>query len=167
MAEIWAALFIFLLLLVMLLHVFTLPANWIVLGLILIWKMLHPEMMTWGVFFLLVAMSGLAEIIEFLSGAYGARKYGATGKGNWGGILGAIAGAIFGAPFFLGLGAIVGSVAGAFIGCLMVEMAGKRAFAEARRAAWGAMWGRFFGLVAKVGIGVAMLAVAAPRIWPS
>jgi hypothetical protein len=167
MAEIWAALFIFLLLLILGLHVLTLPANWIMLALILIWKMLNPEQMTWGMFLILVALSGVAEIIEFVTGIYGAKKFGATGKGNWGGIIGAIAGALFGAPFFLGLGAVLGSLLGAFLGCLIIEIAQKRTLAEARRAAWGAMWGRFFGLVAKVGLGVAILAMAAPRIWPA
>lgn len=166
MAEFWAAIFIFFLLLILTLHVFTLPANWIMLAAILVWKLFHPLEMTWGVFVLLVVLSGIAEVIEFLSGAYGAKKYGASGRGNIGGIIGAIAGAIVGAPFFLGLGAIVGSVIGAYLGCLIVEMGQKRAFSDARRAAWGAMWGRFFGLVAKVGIGVFMLALAAPRIWP-
>jgi hypothetical protein len=166
MAELWASLFIFFLLLILTLHVFTLPANWIMLLFILIWKFFHPEAMTWAIFVLLVALSGVAEVIEFLSGAYGAKKYGSTGRGNIGGIIGAIAGAIVGAPFLLGLGAIIGSVIGAYVGCLVVEMGQRRAFADARRAAWGAMWGRFFGLVAKVGIGVFMLALAAPRIWP-
>lgn len=166
MAELWAALFIIILVLILGLHMFTLPANWLVLALLAVWKLVNPGDFTWGVFVFWAALAGVGEVIEFASGIYGAKKYGASGRGNWGGIIGSIAGAIFGAPFFLGVGAVIGALAGAYLGCLMVEHMHGRPWPEARRAAKGAMFGRFVGMSAKVSIGVIIIWLAAPNIWP-
>lgn len=142
------------------LHIFSLPANWLLLGIIAAWKGLSADMtLSWTLFFGLVGLSLLAEGLEFIIQLKGSQKYGASGKGNFGGILGAILGAIFGAGFLLGIGALPGAILGAYGGCLVVEMLCGRQFDEARSAAWGAMWGKFFGLSAKAGIGGLILGI--------
>lgn len=166
MATVWAILFILLLVCILMLHVFSLPANWVVLALLLIWKLAHPEVMGWGFMALMASFALTGELIEFIAQAYGARRFGSTGKGNIGGIIGAIAGAIIGAPFFFGLGAVAGALAGAYLGCFILEAGQGRSNAEASRAAWGAFWGKFFGMGIKVGFGMAMLALSIPLIWP-
>ena len=104
MATLWALLFLLLLLLVLLLHVFSLPANWILLGLVTIWKLAHSETMPWSFVLILVGIAAFGELAEFIAQAYGAKRFGSTGRGNFGGILGAILGAIVGAPFFFRFG---------------------------------------------------------------
>lgn len=165
-AHILPGLFILLCIAVLGLHVLSLPANWVVLALVAAWKGLHPEMaMTWWFFLGLVAIAAVGEALEFIIQLKGAKKYGATGKGNVGGIIGAILGAIVGAGFLLGVGALPGALFGAWGGCLIVERMNGRPWPEARRAAMGAMWGKFFGMTVKIGCGAVILSLSVPPIW--
>ncbi|WP_425387595.1 DUF456 domain-containing protein [Desulfocurvus vexinensis] len=166
LTQIVPGLFILLCIAVMGLHVLSLPANWIVLALLALWKVTHPAMdMSWWFFLGLAALAGVAEVLEFVIQLKGAQKYGATGRGNVGGIIGAIAGAILGAGLLLGLGALPGALFGAWGGCLIVERMNGRDWAEARRAAMGAMWGKFFGMTVKIGFGAVILSLAVPPVW--
>jgi len=167
MDSFWTALFLLFLLSLLSLHIFSLPANWIVLGLSVVWKWTHPELaMSWWFVLLLAALAAAGEGMEWWGQLAGGRKFGSTGRGNLGGIIGAIVGAIVCAPFFFGIGALFGAVAGAYAGCLLLELGQGRSFAESNKAAWGAFFGKIFGLIAKFGAGMAMIAVLAPRIWP-
>lgn len=136
----WVVLFLALLVAVLGLHIMSLPANWVVLGLATLWGWTHPEDgLDWAFFLTLGGVALTGEVIEFVFQYLGAKKYGATGKGNLGAFVGAIAGAIFGAPFFFGLGALVGALGGAYLGCYAFERMHGRPSPEAWQAAKGAM----------------------------
>ncbi len=166
MATIGITLFLILLGLMLLLHIFSLPANWGVLLLAGGYFWLVPASgLSWGVLGLLLGLALAGELLEFVVQIFGAKKFGSSGKGNFGGIVGAIAGAILGAPFFLGIGALFGALAGAYGGCLILEIGQGRDFQDASRAAWGAFWGKFIGMILKFSIGAAMVAVIARNIW--
>jgi len=166
LSQIWAGLFIIAAFAVLGLHIFSLPANWVLLALTALWKGLHPEMpLSWTGFAGLAGLALVGEILEFVIQLKGSKKYGASGKGNFGGILGAILGAIVGAGFLFGVGALPGALLGAYGGCLVTEKLMGRSFEEAKRAAWGAMWGKFFGLTVKAGLGGVILAVVVPAVW--
>ncbi|GAB6036229.1 DUF456 domain-containing protein [Fundidesulfovibrio butyratiphilus] len=163
----WAVLFLALLVSVLGLHIFSLPANWVVLGLVLLWGWTHPELaLGWGFYLTLFGIALVAEVVEFLFGFLGGAKYGASVKGNLGAFIGAIAGAILGAPFFFGVGALAGALTGAYLGCFVLERIHGRPAHEAWQAAKGAMIGRMFGLVTKIGLGALMLTLTARAIWP-
>ena len=167
MATVYAVLLLAGCLLALLLNVFSLPGNWVVLALLAVWKLTHDDGgLTWTFILVLVGLAALGEGLEFWAQAVGGKRYGATGRGNLGGIIGAIAGAVIGAPFFLGLGALVGALAGAWLGCWAFELFHGRPMAEARRAAWGAFWGKAFGFTLKTAIGAAMVFMSVPRFWP-
>lgn len=167
MEHIWTILFIVLLAALMPLHLVSLPVNWVALGLIFVWRWMHPELAVSIPFMLLLAgICLVGELVEFFAKYHGAKRYGGSTKGGWGGIIGAIVGAIAGAPFFFGFGAVVGALLGAYAGCLIIELGQDRSWPEAKRAAKGALLGNFAGLVAKFGLGIAMLVLAVPRIWP-
>lgn len=150
--------FLALLGIVLLLNVVTLPANWIMLCLIIAWKVLYPQPGNMGsVFFaMLTGLAVLGEIIEYFAQSWGSRKYGSSTGGMWAGLLGAFVGALVGLPFFFGIGALVGALVGAWGGCYLMERCKGRSGAESRRAAMGALVGRFLGIVIKCGIGVLM-----------
>ena len=149
-------------------NVFGLPGNWINLGLIVLWKWAHPGMEAgWGFFLALLAIAGIGELLEFGSQFWGAKKYGGSTKGSWGALAGALVGAVLGAPLFMGIGAFLGALAGAFVGAFAVEIIRSRPWREALRAAKGAMFGRVLGTVAKLGLGILMLALTLPRVWPA
>ncbi len=165
MEYIWAILLIFGLAVSQVLQLFSGPANWLVLCLVALWKWLYPESMEWSFVIILAIIAGAAEILEFGLQAWGAGRYGATTRGNIGGIIGAIAGAIFGAPFLLGLGALIGALGGAYLGCLLLEMPG-RSRSEAFQAAKGAFVGKALGFTVKTAIGAVMIVLAIPKVWP-
>lgn len=103
----------------------------------------------WGTLLGLTALMLLAQVLDFVSGAAGAKYFGATRWGAIGGILGAVVGIFFG---ILGLfiGPLVGAVAG--------ELLGGRGILPAGKSGWGTFLGTTAGLIGKVAIGVIMVA---------
>ena len=150
------------------LNLVSLPANWVVLGLVLAWRFLNPSPGDMGTSFFAI-MAGLAilgEVIEFLAQAWGAKKYGSSTGGMWAGLAGALIGAFAGLPFLLGLGALIGALAGAWLGSYALERVRGRSEAEAARAAKGSLVGRFLGIVIKCAIGAIMIGLVYHAIWP-
>jgi uncharacterized protein len=96
----------------------------------------------------LVVLALLSYALEFASGYFGAKRFGATKWGAFGAMLGAIAGLFFPFP-----GLIVGPVVGAIAGELV---AGKR-LVSAGRAGWGTLLGNLFGMIGKLTIGLVMV----------
>ena len=154
---------------IMLLNVITLPANWMMIGVLGLWYALMPQPGDMGVMFfaILVGLAGLGELIEFLAQGWGSKKYGSTSGGMWGGLAGALIGAVVGMPFFFGLGSLIGALVGAWCGCYVVEYSRGRSDIDARRAAKGALVGRFLGIVIKCGIGAVMLGLTWQALFAS
>ncbi len=153
---------------VLFLNIFGLPANWIILILVGLWKYIYPDAanLTTMFFVLMLTLAIIGEILEFALQVVKAKKYGSSSSGTFAGVVGAIIGAIVLAPLFFGIGALIGALLGAYIGCFIMEVAKGRPLSEAREAAFGAMVGRFLGTVVKCGIGGVMLALTARYIWP-
>jgi uncharacterized protein YqgC (DUF456 family) len=100
---------------------------------------------TIGILFLLTLVT---YAIDFLSGYFGAKYFGATKWGMFGAMIGALVGIFFG---FIGLfvGPVIGAIAGEFI-------AGKE-LVDAGRAGWGSLLGNFAGMLGKLAIALAMI----------
>lgn len=162
---VWAILLILGLCLSQVLQLFSLPANWIALGLTVLWKYAYPESMSWEFLIVMAVLAGIAEVLEFVLQARYAGRYGASTRGNVGGIAGAIIGAIVLAPFLLGLGALIGALGGAWLGCYIGEMPG-RTRPEALRAAKGAFVGKALGFTLKTAIGAVIVVLSIPKVWP-
>lgn len=153
---------------VLLLNIFGLPANWIILGLVALWKYLMPETAQMGTLFfgLLIGLALAGEALELGLQVVKAKRYGSSSSGTFAGMIGAVVGAILLAPLFFGLGALLGALLGAWVGCFSMEKLKGRPTKEAVDAAFGAMMGRFLGTVCKCGVGGAMIAVTGRYIWP-
>lgn len=148
------------------LHLFGLPANWLVFIFATLWTFFAPQAaMTWQVLAVLAALAVLGEVLETMMTAIWGKKYGGSNSGMIAGMIGALIGAILGAPILFGLGALFGALIGAFLGALAMELFKGRTSGESLRAAWGTMLGRFGGTVLKAAIGFAMVGISAPRIW--
>jgi len=93
-------------------------------------------------------MAALATLADFVAGALGARRYGASIRSVIGAALGAVVGIFFG---------LVGLLLGPFIGALIGELPARKGFVAAGRAGWGATLGLVLGSAAKLALGVAML----------
>ncbi len=113
--------------------------------------MVGPEKgMGWLGLAVLVALTLLSYGLEFLSGYFGAKYFGAT---KWG-VIGAIIGGIVG--IFTGfVTLLVAPIIGAIVGELI---AGKQLI-NAGKAGWGTLLGNLFGMIGKLLIALAMIIV--------
>ena len=101
-----------------------------------------------GTVITLGVMAAIAMILDSIAGAFGARRYGASGRAMLGAALGGIVGIFFGLP---------GLLLGPFIGALLGELSMRRDLPTASRAGWGATVGMLLGIAAKMALGIAML----------
>ena len=97
----------------------------------------------------LIALTIVSYVLDFVSGAIGAQKFGATRWGAVGGIVGAIVGIFFGLP-----GIFFGPLAGVLLG----ELLGGKGLLPAGKSTWGTLLGTTAGIVAKLIIGTIMIA---------
>jgi len=90
----------------------------------------------------------ISVLLDYYSGAIGAKKYGATSAGVLGSIIGAIVGA-----FIL---SIPGLILGPFLGAVLGEILVGKKHAEAWRAGWGAFLGFLGGTLFKISASIMM-----------
>lgn len=140
------------------LTVVTLPGTWIMIaGAVLIELFWLPDMFgawTLGIAF---ALALLAELVELIASAAGAKKAGGTKRGAFGAIGGSLIGALVGSPILFPIGAIAGGVVGAGLGTILLERVwAKRTWQESAKAGQGAAVGRFFATVMKTAFAVAI-----------
>ena len=114
--------------------------------------LLRPDAgVSWTGFAILGLLVVIAYVFDFVSGALGARWFGAS---RWG-MLGVILGGIVG--MFLG---IIGLLIGPLVGGFAFEMLfAKQDTKTAARSTWGTIVGTGVGLVARVVVSLAMLIV--------
>ena len=114
--------------------------------------------MSWIGLIILCLLMILAYVVDFASGAIGARWFGAS---RWG-IAGALVGGVAGL-FFAPLGLIIGPLAGALLFELFFA---RKQFNPAVKSTWGTLLGTGLGLVARLAISLAMVAtVLVDILW--
>ncbi len=96
-------------------------------------------------------LAGLAILADFVAGAFGARRYGASSRAVLGATIGAVVGLFFG---------IVGVLVGPFVGAVVGELTVRRDLEAAGRAGVGATIGLALGTAAKLALGFAMIGIA-------
>ena len=101
---------------------------------------------------LLVGMAVLAHILDFVAGALGVQRSGASARAALGAALGGVVG------IFLGP---VGIVTGPFVGAVLGELSARRNLGAAGRAGVGAWLGWLLGAVAKIALAVVMVGLFA------
>ncbi len=141
-------------------HLFGLPGNFIILAdsVLLAWYGGFKEI-TVKIIIILAVLAILAEVIEFLLGVAGAKKYKSSNKAIVGSIVFGIIGGILGIPFFFGIGAVIGAFLGAFAGAFIIEFLFDRNFDKAVKSGWGALLGRVGGAISKGAIGLTMIVI--------
>jgi uncharacterized protein YqgC (DUF456 family) len=90
----------------------------------------------------------LAIAVDFISSAFGAKRFGASGRAVAGATIGALIGVFFG---------VVGVIVGPFVGAVVGELSVRRNLAAASRAGVGAALGLALGTAAKLAIAFAMV----------
>ncbi|GAB4227055.1 MAG: hypothetical protein Kow0032_05600 [Methyloligellaceae bacterium] len=156
---------------------FTLPGNWIIVGLTGAFVSLTgngdaASGLNWQAVGLLLLMAAAGEAVEFFAGAAGAAKKGASRRAMVlamaGTLAGSITGAVMGLPVpVLGplLGALLGGACGAFAGAYLGEMWKHGASDKSLHVGVGAAVGRLLGTLGKLAIGLVMVVVVAVRAF--
>ena len=136
-----------------------LPGTTLILAGAVVHKLVFPEgphAVTWWVIAALVALMIVSYAIDFISGAVGAKYFGATRWGAVGGLIGAIVGIFFGLPGIF-IGPLVGVLAGEIIGGKQLIAAGK--------STWGTLLGTTAGMIAKLVIALVMIGIFVLDVW--
>lgn len=134
-----------------------LPGNWVLL--LGLWAAIaiHPvASLTVGSVLGLLGLCLFAELVEWLCGVMGAKRYGVSTAGVWGAVIGGFIGAIFGGMLIPIVGSVPGGLLGTFLGAFGVELRRGADVEEAWRLGRGAFIARMLALVAKVGVSLAM-----------
>jgi uncharacterized protein YqgC (DUF456 family) len=97
---------------------------------------------------LLGALAALAVAVDFIASAFGAQRFGASGRAVAGATLGALVGIFFGPG---------GVLVGPFVGAVLGELTVRRSLAAAGRAGVGAALGLALGTAAKLAIAFGMI----------
>ncbi|HEY2568306.1 MAG TPA: DUF456 family protein [Candidatus Udaeobacter sp.] len=128
------------------------PGTVIILAGALIHRMMlgAEKSVSWRIIVILVLLTATSYALDFLSGYFGARYFGATRWGMFGALLGALIGIFFGIPGLF-VGPVIGAVAGEFL-------AGKRMI-DAGRAGWGSLLGNLGAILGKLLIALVMIAI--------
>ncbi len=108
------------------------------------------EYIGWGTISGLIVLTVLAFILDFIAGALGAKKSGASKRATYGAVLGAIVGLFFGV-----IGVFIGPLVGAFLG----EFSVRKQSSQAAQVGISVFLGIIIGAAAKVAIGIAMLGI--------
>lgn len=140
---------------------FNLPGTWLMVLLAVGVEWLAPETMFDRTTLLAAAaLALLGELLEFVLGAAGSRRAGGSKRAAGLAIAGGIVGAVLGTGIPLPvLGTLIGASVGAFAGSLLGDVWAGRPMTQSIEAGRGAAIGRFTGTVAKVLVGVALVAV--------
>ena len=146
---------------------FGMPGIWLMLLVAAVIEWLQPGEYMFGQATLYVSagLALLAEILEFLLGAAGARQAGGSKRGAALAIVGGVIGAVLGTALPIPvLGTLIGASAGAFAGSLLGDRLAGRPMDRSVEAGRGAAIGRFWGTTSKMIIGAivfVLLTVAA------
>jgi len=95
----------------------------------------------------LIGLTIVSLVFDFLATVLGAKKFGATWRGALGAVTGGVVGLFFSLP---------GIILGPFLGAMLFEMLGDKEFKKAAHAGLGATLGLLLGIVGKFSIGVVM-----------
>ena len=104
----------------------------------------------WFVLTMLIGITLLSLVVDYLASIYGAKRLGATWKGMCGAVTGGIVGLFFNLP---------GILLGPFLGAAAFEMVGGRDWKDAGKAGLGATIGLLAGAVGKAGACVVMILI--------
>lgn len=167
---VWATLLVLASIAAWLTNLFSLPGNWMVVGLLALFVFLVPPTdgrgIAWWMVLISASIAAVGELIEFAAGAAGAAKVGGSRRAMLlavvGAMVGSIVGAVVGIPIpFIGplIAALGGASVGAFAGAYLGETWKGRLHGDRMEISRAALLGRLFGTLGKLVAGGVMLAL--------
>jgi uncharacterized protein YqgC (DUF456 family) len=110
----------------------------------------------WGTLSVLGALTVFSMVIDFVAGALGAQRHGASQRAFWGATVGAVVGIFFGLP---------GIIIGPFAGAVVAELSAGRGAQQAGRSGFGVWVGVVLGTAAKFAIAFLMLGIFLLKVF--
>lgn len=130
------------------------PGLWIMVGILSV-GLIAGEIPL-GIYAMLVGMTIIAEILEWVTVERLGRRFGGTSRTFWGAVIGGTIGAVVGTPV-----PVIGNIIGAFVGTMAGAVAATwlhtRELTGSMRAGWGALMGRAAAVAIKVFVGLLIL----------
>ncbi|RMD98388.1 MAG: DUF456 domain-containing protein [Calditrichaeota bacterium] len=137
---------------------FGLPGTFVIAGSALIYGLLtHFAHFSLSQVLILFGIAILGEVIEFVLGAFTARRFGGSNYAMFGAIGGGFLGAIWATSLMPLIGTLLGAFAGAFAGAFLLEYLHHNKLDHAMRVGWGAFLGAVGGKMTKIALGIAMV----------
>jgi uncharacterized protein len=142
--------------------IFNLPGTWlmVLVSVLVEWWQPGTFMYSWTVLCIAGGLAVLGEVIEFVLGAAGSHRAGGSPRGAALAIIGSIIGGILGTALPVPIvGTLIGACLGAFVGSVVGDLWAGRPLVQSVRAGRGAAVGRFWGTIAKLVVGAAIVVV--------
>jgi uncharacterized protein YqgC (DUF456 family) len=98
--------------------------------------------------FFILAVIG--EVVEYISGIAGAKKFGSSKKGMIGAVVGGMVGAGIFSVLLIGIGTVVGVFVGTFFGAFIGEYIAGKDMISSSKASFGAFLGRIAAIAFKI-----------------
>jgi uncharacterized protein YqgC (DUF456 family) len=126
----------------------------------------HFQKMSWKILLLLLGLTILGELIEYISSVLGAKKFGASGKSSLAVLFGGLVGGIIGGLFMPLLGSIFGAILGGCLTPIIMEYKSRKEWLPSFKAGLGVLVGRMGGTLLKLVIAGMMIAITLIHILP-
>jgi len=124
------------------------------------WLVPDQEGPTFGftVFLICIVLAVIGEVLEYLAGVMGAKKFGGSFRGMVGAFVGGLVGAVLGIMIPVPvIGSIIGAIIGTFLGALVGELGSSTTpYHEAVGPATGATVGKILGILSKFPLALAI-----------
>lgn len=110
----------------------------------------HYERVGVAMLVLLGVLAAISIALDFIAGALGAKRVGASARAQWGAFFGAVVGIFFGIP---------GLILGPFIGAIVGQFTSGSGVGHSTRVGIATWIGLLFGTIAKLALSFTMLGV--------
>lgn len=134
------------------------PGHAFILGGCVLFSAMQGQYPAWYVWVLLTMLGIVGFFADNICALWGAKQFGGGRAAIWGTIIGVILGTLLFPPF----GLIPGAFIGAFVGELILA---RNSLKGSAHAGFGAVLGYFAGVMAKLLLGLAIVAVYAYSLW--
>lgn len=140
-----------------------LPGLWLQVGASIVVVLTSGgALLGWSWVLAFAGLAMLAELVEFLLGQWGTRRFGGSSRAAWGALIGGLLGAVVGGVPIPIVGAVVASFVGTFVGAIVGEMSERGDVAPDLRVGMGALVGRALSVAFKLGVGCLIFIVS---VW--
>ena len=114
----------------------------------------------------LALAAGVTELVEFGIVKWMGDRYGGSRRAFWGAVIGGFVGVVVGLPVPV-VGSVLAGLLGTFVGAAAATLHETRSLRDASRVGWGVTVARIVAVGMKVGVGVAVVVVAAASFFLS